>query len=268
MAKKALYWLGYFFRSKIVFFKKKKICISGVSLSTCICTMCVKVLLEARKGHQLPWNWSSNQLWSTWFEYWELSSSSLQEQQALLISHPSSLTIKKQCKHFQSTHSVWQILGTFFHSKICLLTILLPSLSMLLASPVQYSLQDNVHAIISSSQQQIFWIDILKTKVYTYTNNPWESNTKHLLNKLFELMKSLLFQKVLTDLHSYPLCSWRSLNTAQHSGCRPLTLRAFIRQSCKLIPLRTLTCKKITFSTNTGYGATCKDEHWNTYTHL
>jgi len=41
---------------------------------------------------------------------------------------------------------------------------------------------------------------------------------------------------------SYPFGSVKSRKTAQHSGCRPLTLSAFIRQSCKVIPFRTFTC--------------------------
>lgn len=180
MAKKALYWLGYFFRSKIVFFKKKKNmyiwCVSECMYMYHVCEGTPGGQKRASAPLELELQSVVKHL------IWVLGTvPEFSARAASTINKPSlQLNYKKQCKHFQSTHSVWQILGTFFHSKICLLTILLPSLSMLLASPVQYSLQDNVQAIISSSQQQIFWIDILKTKVYTYTNNPWESNTKHL----------------------------------------------------------------------------------------
>lgn len=43
-------------------------------------------------------------------------------------------------------------------------------------------------------------------------------------------------------MDSYPFGSVTRRKTAQHSGCRPLTLSAFMRQSCKVIPFRTFTC--------------------------
>lgn len=51
--------------------------------------MCIHVLLEARRGHQLPWSWSYGGSWSTQYGHLEQDSSPLQEQQAPLVTELS-----------------------------------------------------------------------------------------------------------------------------------------------------------------------------------